>query len=252
MLKKVLLTAATVATMALMTACGGGGGGGCPGGTVQVGPSGACYDHAQLANLFISRAYTDGGVSLAMMKTYTLRNGYIVVTDNFNGNINAIYIDAWNPGQNSYNYMLTASTYYNLINNFNGTYTDWGTGITFEKSVPTSKDLMAMAAMKEAFDIKASAQNIQDQFGLSAERSVDVARLAVQLKNTPAASLTSADVDAVTKELVGSSMAELKSAGAKKAAGDSSDMNALLEKAAAVNGVSVDHANQIINGMFGN
>jgi hypothetical protein len=247
MLKKVLLSVATIASISLVTACGGGGGGGgCASGTVQVGPSGTCYDHAQLASLFVSRAFTDGGVSLSLMKTFTLQNGFIVVTDNFNGNINAINIDRWNPGTNSYNYMLTASTYYQLIDNFNGTYTDFWTGITFEKSAPSSKDLMAMAAMKEAFDIKASAKNIQDQFGLSAERSVEVARLAVQLKNTPAASLTSADVDAVTKELVGSSMSQLKAASGSKV-----EMDALLEKAAAINGVTVDHASQVINGMFG-
>jgi hypothetical protein len=249
MLKKALILVMAVAGLGLITACDGGGysGGGC----VQVGPSGACYDHAQLAYLFVQRAYTDGGVSLNLIKTYTYQDGYIVVQDNYNGSLNAIYIDGWNPGYDTYSYMLTASTFYNLIDNWDGTYTDYWTGITFEKSTPTSKDLMAMSAMKEAIDIKASAKNIQDQFGLSAERSLQVARLAVQVKNTPSASLTDADVDSVTKELVGSSVAQIKSAEIKKATGDSSEMDALIEKAATTNGVSADHMNQIIKDMFG-
>ncbi|QDK46342.1 hypothetical protein DOM22_14790 [Bdellovibrio sp. ZAP7] len=228
-----LVTATTVA----ISACGGGGGGG---GSVSTGN--VYYTHDELAREFVKRAYTDAGVNLTLVKSTTNSAGYIVV--DYHGNTQAVFIDDWAVGQDISSYIYSQKWYdVNYIGN--GYYQD-AAGYVYEETATSSKDLAKVTAMKQAMDINESAKGIQAQFGLSAERSTTLARLAVQLKNNPKSSMTDADYDAYTKEIIGSSYGQLKAAMVKQSQGDYSDVNALVEKAAQANGVGPEQVSQIL------
>jgi hypothetical protein len=240
MKKLVQVGMAAVMTFA-MTACGGGGGGG---GSVSTG--GVYFTHSELAREFVKRAYSDGGVSLTLVKGDTEHSGYVVVNSYYG--LQAVYIDGWTVGNDIRAYMNSQS-WYDVYDIGGGRYQD-NNGFTYEESSVSNKDLSKMAAMKQAFDIDASAKGIQAQFGLSADRSQVLARLAVQLKNNPKASMTDADYDSYAKEIMGSSIGTLKAALAKQAQGDSTDVMALIDKAAQTNGVGPEQVTQILISMI--
>ncbi|WP_413575329.1 hypothetical protein ACLVWU_13530 [Bdellovibrio sp. HCB290] len=234
---KLGLVAATIT----MAACGGGGGGG---GSVSTGS--VYYTHEELANEFVKRAYTDAGVNLTLVKATTNSAGYIVV--DYHGNTQAVYIDDWSVGENIHDYIYSQK-WYDVSYIGNGYYQD-ASGYVYEESTTSNKDLAKITAMKQALDINESAKGIQAQFGLSSERSQTLARLAVQLKNNPKASMTDADYDAYTKEIIGSSYNELKRAMVKQSQGDYSDVGALVEKAAQANGVGPEQVTQILTSLI--
>ena len=223
-----------------LTACGGGSGAG------SVSTGGVYFTHEQLAQEFINRAYTDAGINLTLVKADTNQSGYIVVDSSYG--LQALNIDNWSVGQNISKY-IDATPWYDVTPMGGGMYQD-GDGYIYEEKTASSKDLAKMAALKQGLDIKASAKNIQAQFGLSAERSQVLARLAVQLKNNPKASMTDADYDSYSKEIMGSSITEVKAALVKQAQGDSSDVNALINKAAQTNGVGPEQVTQILNAII--
>ncbi|WP_413558055.1 hypothetical protein [Bdellovibrio sp. HCB209] len=242
-LKSTLKVGLAAATVFAIGACGGGGGGG---GSVSTGN--VYYTHEELANEFVKRAYTDAGINLTLVKANTNSAGYIVV--DYHGNTQAVYIDGWAVGQNIYDYIYSQQ-WHDVAYIGNGYYQD-SSGYVYEESTASSKDLAKMTAMKQALDINESAKGIQAQFGLSAERSQTLARLAVQLKHNPKASMTDADYDAYTKEIIGSSYNELKNAMVKQAQGDYSDVGALIDKAAQVNGVGPEQVTQILTSLIAN
>ena len=227
------------------TACGGGGSG-------SSSTGGVYYTHAQLANEFVNRAYTDAGIDIDLVKTNTLQTDYIVVYDHDYGTYDAYDLSYYNVGEDVLDYINDNEDwfYYDLIPLGNGTYQDAYSGLLFEETGASSKDLEKVAALKQEMIVQKSAKKIEASFGLSADRSREVARLAVQLKQTPKASMTDADYDAFAKELLGSSITQLKSAVTKKMQGDSQAMDSLVAEAAEINGVGPEHMNKIINGLF--
>ena len=237
MIRGAKVTVATLAGVVALTACGGGGSGS---GSVSTG--GVYFTHAQLAAEFVNRAYTDAGITLTLQKTNTQQSGYIVVNDYYG--TQAVYIDGWTVGQNITSY-INSQTWYNVSYIGSNLYQD-AYGYIYSVDSEGTKDLAKMEAIKQGVVLKKSADHIQSQFGLSADRSLAIARLAVYVKNNQD-TLTRSQIDSVVKEISGSSIAELQSAQDKHAQGDDSAVNALISKAAAVNGVGTEHVQQIMS-----
>lgn len=230
-----LFGALVIATsVGFLTACGSGGG--------SVSTGGVYFTHQQLAQEFVKRAYTDAGVNLSLAKVDTQQYGYIVVNSYYG--TQAIYIDGWSVGTDISRYMYSQN-WWDVTYIGGGMYQD-GRGFVYEETAATSKDLAKMTALKQQLDINSSAKGIQEQFGLSADRSQTLARLAVQLKNNPKASMTDADYDSYAKEIMGSSITTLKAALVKQAQGDSSEVADLIQKAAATNGVGPEQVTKIL------
>ncbi|MEK7356350.1 MAG: hypothetical protein AAB250_07865 [Bdellovibrionota bacterium] len=229
----------------LVAACGGGGSGG-------TSTGGVYYTHDQLANEFVARAYGDAGLDLSLAKSTTLQYDYIVVYDYDYDTYDAYYIGTYTVGMNVANYINANSSrmYYDLDYLGGNQYQDWYTGLVFEEGAPTSKDLAKVAAFKQEVRVQKSAKNIQASFGLSEERSREVAKLAVQLADAPKSSMTTQDYDNFSKELLGSSITQFNSAMKKSAEGDAAALSNLLDKAAQVNGVGPEHMNKIVSGLF--
>lgn len=238
-------TALALGAALLVAACGGGGSGG-------TSTGGVYYTHDQLAAEFVNRAYGDAGLDLSLAKSTTLQFDYIVVYDYDYDTYDAYYIGTWAPGVNVGSYINSHSSqnYYDLDYLGGNQYQDWYTGLVFEEGSPTSKDLAKVAAFKQEVRVQKSAKKIQADFGLSENRSREVAKLAVQLADAPKSSMTNSDYDNFSKELLGSSITQFNSAMKKSAEGDASALNNLLDKAAQVNGVGPEHMNKIVSGLF--
>lgn len=113
----------------------------------------------------------------------------------------------------------------------------------------TQKDLAKMTADKQAEVIGRSAGKIQSTLGLSAERSTDIAKIAFQMAKAPKGSLTVADYDNFTKQVLGSTAKEVQSALTKSAQGDNAALEQLIDRAAAANGIGPEHAREIMKMM---
>ncbi|MEK6553621.1 MAG: hypothetical protein AABZ31_00125, partial [Bdellovibrionota bacterium] len=96
-----------------------------------------------------------------------------------------------------------------------------------------------------------ASKTLQAEFGLSAERGNEMAKLAIMLKNTPKETMTDADYDRYSVAGFGSSITEFKAATAKALVGDKADLNALIGKAAVTNGITPEDARGIVSKFSG-
>lgn len=240
-----MLAALVAASALLVAACTGGGG------TTSTG--GVYFTHAELAKEFVYRLNVDKGYDVELVKTNTLQYDYIVVYDYDFGTYDAYYIGSYNVGENLTNYLKNNSYRfsYDLVNNFDGTYYDPDTGKTFEKTQATPKDRMKLAAIKEGLLVAKASKTLQAEFGLSAQRSQELAKLTIMLKNSPKESMTDADYDRYSTAAFGASISEFKAATFKAMAGSKSELNSLIENAAVMNGVTPEDANNIVSKYFG-
>lgn len=246
MFKALKLTVVATSVVALFAACGGGGGGG---GSTSTG--GVYYTHEQLAQAFVNRAYGDAGLDLKLVKTNTLQSNYIVVHDQRYDTYDAYYIGNYNVGENIASYIdrNESKMYYDLDYVGGNMYEDWYTGLHFEETSATSKDLEKAAAFKQGLRVKKSADALKAEFGLSEQRANEVARLAVYVADNKA-KMKDKDFDAFSAQLLGSSITQAKAAHKAQVEGNSKPMADLIAKAAKVNGVGPEHASQIIDELF--
>ncbi|MES2856898.1 MAG: hypothetical protein V4692_13600 [Bdellovibrionota bacterium] len=244
-MKVLKMVLAAVVAAAALTACGGGGSG-------STSTGGVYYTHDQLAQAFVDRAYGDAGIDAKIVKSTTLKYNYVVVYDYDLGTYDAYYLGNYNVGENVYDYIVrnNSSMYYDLDYLGGNVYEDYYTGVQFEETSATSKDLAKVAALKQGLQIKKSSDSLRAEFGLSEKRSQQVARLAAKLAAVPKSSMTDRDYDAFSQELMGSSITQFKSALTKSSQGNSADLNKLVEQAAKVNGVGPEQMNKIVNGLF--
>ncbi|MES2856292.1 MAG: hypothetical protein V4692_10540 [Bdellovibrionota bacterium] len=241
-----------VAVQFSLVACGGGGGSG--GGTPGT-PSKP--DWASLSAEFVARAKADAGLDLKIVKIHTEQPGYIVVLDHSVGGYSAYFLGTYDSGENVADYLASykrhGGWYVRLDqNSMTGIYTDSATGTVFEEVTSTTKDLAKLAALKQGVQLEVSAEALRAEFGLSERRSRQLARLAIKLAERSAKSMSDADYDGFVKEVLGASASEVSTAMQSAAIGNSQPMNALVDKAASVNGVGREHINQILSNLFAN
>jgi hypothetical protein len=241
-----LTTLLLVGMTMLLTACGGGGGGS---GSTSTG--GTYYTHAQLANEFVRRVNSDvSGYDLELVKTYTLQEDYIVVYDWTYRTYDAYYIGHYNVGENLNDYLWDWNDYFFFQLRYDSTwneYVDPVTGIRFEKQEASGKDLAKLKAFKQDFLINKTASSLQDSYGLSESKSVEVARIAYHIQNAPAGSVTNADIDRFAKKITGSTVTEFQE---DFMAGDVAGLNARIETAQEVTGMGPEATQKLLKDMF--
>lgn len=134
-----------------------------------------------------------------------------------------------------------------VTDNGNGTYT--GTdGRLYEISSAGSKDLEKIAGIQEAVQVSSLATQFAGNYGLSEERSFQIAKtVAAFNKVAQTRSMTAQDANHFTQEVMGVDFSELADA----ATGEG-DLNYLIEKAAQINGVSPEHMEQIVGDLINN
>lgn len=230
---KKLFNVIALATLMVLASCGGGGGGSNTSGTVY-------YTHEELAEIFVERLYEDLGYDIELVKANTLQYDYIVVYDYDLGQYDAYYIGNYNVGESLNNYLNAYENkfYYDLLDNFDGTYDGWDDvygWITFEKNqVPGSKNLAKLAAFKEMKDIEKAANKLHNQYGLSIATSNDIARatyaLGQEVLKNGRGSITAAESKSVYKAVLGVDPTLGADAMAAYRAGDKAELNNMLDE----------------------
>ena len=115
----------------------------------------------------------------------------------------------------------------------------------------TNKDTLKRAAAVEQYLVIEMAKQVKGKFGLSAERSLKVAKAANHFrKYATKRALTSEDTNAYATELVGVNFKTIEKAYENTMKGDTSDLQNVLEKAAEKNGVSPEKMGEIMAKMF--
>lgn len=130
-------------------------------------------------------------------------------------------------------------------------YRDRPSGLTFEKITATPKDLAKMSAIKEAHSIQKSAEFLSSEFGLSLNRSKEIASLTNHWKKASKKGMSASETDKFATELLGFSLSRGVSVYKDSLAGDSSSLDSLIEEAAISNDITPEHATGLMTKVFG-
>lgn len=226
-----------------LVSCGGSGGG-------STSTGGTYYTHEQLAQEFVRRVNTDvWNYDIQLVKANTLKYDYIVVYDYYYGSYDAYYIGAYNVGENLTDYLRRYNSYMytDLIPESNNYYLHYNTGTRFEKQEVSSKNLAKMQAIKEQLSVNALADKLKVQYGLSAEKSLDVASFAYKVENSPAGTFKASDYDSFVKELTGSSITEFKN---DIVSGNGRALQQRIDAATEMTGMGSEGVNKLISDFF--
>lgn len=185
-------------------------------------------------------------VNTVLAKRNTIRGGgWVVVTAN--GLAVALNMNGFDRSWNYveyYTYLVSnpGIAYANVVETAPGSNI-WTDGTYFyEATSASAKDLETAAALTEMTRIQFMAQDLAATYGLSDVRSNEMAQLlnrAAQAKVTRG--LTEADLNALTLEAAGASLADLDAAQS-----DAVKAAELLNRAAEINGVSVETMARIL------
>jgi len=122
------------------------------------------------------------------------------------------------------------------------------TGMIFEERNSTNKDLELIGSFLEKKNLQVKAASLEAKFGLSQERSLEVAKLVRNVseirKNR---GVTSKDLDAFSQKLLGFNVDKALKAYEKLAQGEGQSWEALMEKAAQTNDISPESMKEIIS-----
>ncbi|MBD66358.1 MAG: hypothetical protein CME62_14200 [Halobacteriovoraceae bacterium] len=278
-MKKVFL--ATVLSLTLV-ACNGGNGSG----STVTNPNGTTveYSHNELAELFVNNLNLSAEFEVSLVKSSTLQYDFIVIYDATYGTYDAVNISSFTPGVDSaeeYYNNNSARFYYDLIKKpghyeyydewvpetydsfcdcYEGgyyeeksrwiptRYLDPYTNLLFEKTAASSKDLAKIAALKEVAQVEKSAKFLSSEFGLSLDRSKQLARLTAHWKKASKKGMTASEQDAFATEALGFSITQGIQA---VQSADATSLNDLVEQAADTNGITPEHAGALMTKLFG-
>ena len=115
----------------------------------------------------------------------------------------------------------------------------------------TNKDTLKRAAAVEQYLVVEMAKQVKGKFGLSAERSLKVAKAANHFRKfSSKRALTAEDTNAYATEIIGSNFAQITKAYESSMKGDLSSFNAVMEKAAEKNETSPEKMAEIVTKFF--
>lgn len=225
-----------------LVGCGGSGGG-------STSTGGTQYTHEQLANEFVKRVNSDVyGYDLQLVKSNTQQYDYIVVYDHYYRTYDAYYIGAYNVGENMSYYLNSYSSYfYYGLRSEGSVYVDPYTLTRFEKQEVSSKNLAKIQAIKEQLTVSNLADKLKVQYGLSSDKSLDIASFAYKVENSPKGTFKSQDYDSFVKELTGSSITEFKG---DILSGNSTSLEARIQEASKMTGIGPEGVNKLISDLF--
>ncbi|MBF0362538.1 MAG: hypothetical protein HQK49_16080 [Oligoflexia bacterium] len=176
---------------------------------------------------------------------------YCVLYDQLTGQYSAFNLANYYSGMSMGSYLSTAATS-DIINYLDpqagGYYYSWDYNMYFEQTEGSSKDLEKVGAFLEEKKAADMGGKLAAEFGLSEERGIQIAKLSSQWNSLKKKrSLTDADAHAFSKEVIGVDLSTAVNAYKNSLEGNKSDLNSMLEKAAAVNGTTPERMNKIFN-----
>lgn len=244
-MRKLVTNVLAITALATMVSCSGGGSG-------STSTGGSYYTHEELAREFVYRVNSDvQGYDIDLVKDNTLQLDYIVVYDYDYQTYDAYYIGEYNVGENMAQYLYDYEPYffYDLVPESGNYYYDPYTGTRFEKQGLSSKNVGKIKAVEQQLTVNKFADKIKLNYGLSAEKSLDVASFAYKVQKSPAGTYKTADYDAFVKELTGSTISDFK---ADYINGNSESLAQRIEQASQQTGMGTEGVNKFIAEMFAN
>ena len=180
-----------------------------------------------------------------------------------NGLLRAIRYESYDSGLSWWdNWLGTNNFFYGLTDNNDGTYScnsgscyefftlQPGSDIlnmTFEEVMPEPKDLEKVGQILEDIELKRVSNKLVMDYGLSEERSYELAFLAYNWnKMSENRKMTNQDADIFALKAIGSDMKSIIDSVRSNYEGNSETYDQLIEKAGEVNGISPEHMDSII------
>jgi len=121
----------------------------------------------------------------------------------------------------------------------------------FEETESYSHDLESMGAREEQRKLNKIARNISFDYGLSLDRSNDIAKLMFNYKKmTNNRSMTNADLNAISEQLLGASVDDMNDMLQRQIQGDENAYNDFIDRAAYINGTTPEQMNAIIESIL--
>jgi hypothetical protein len=120
-----------------------------------------------------------------------------------------------------------------------------------EENSLTSKDTLKRAAVVEQYLVVEMANQVKSKFGLSAERSLKLAKAANHFrKYASKRALTSEDTNAYAEEIIGADLKSIEKAYERSMKGDLSGLQSVIEKAAQKNETTPEKMAEIVGSLF--
>ena len=241
-------------SMIILTACNGGDSGG-------NGTGSGVYTHKELAERFVYNLNLSDDFAVKLMKDSTEQRDFIVIYDPYTDTYDAINISGYNVNSSATDFYYSASTQFygdlDVIPSYDSPsgwvetqYRDHKTDLYFEKVSASAKDLAKVAALKEVIELDKSAEFLSSEFGLSLDRSKEIARLATHWKKASKKAMTNAEQDSFSTELLGFSITDGKQVIKEASEGNLSGLSELVEAAALKNSISPEHASRLMTKLF--
>ena len=254
-----------ILTTAVFVACNGNGSGS------PAGPVADDMSHNELAKHFVRELNLDAEFEVDLVKKSTKQYDFMVIYDPLTDSYDAINIGSFDPNyDNAVDFYFDNSNanYFNLDKmreyydayssicdcyeeRYRTVYVDPYTGITFEKTSSSSKDLAKLVAIKEAAQVAKTAKFLSSEFGLSLNRGKEIASLTTHWKKASKKGMANSEIDAFSTELLGFSLTSGIDAYKANMDGDSSALENLVEQSASINGISPEHATKLMTKVFG-
>ncbi|MBF0361235.1 MAG: hypothetical protein HQK49_09500 [Oligoflexia bacterium] len=180
---------------------------------------------------------------------------YIVVRQDGTDNYVAYNLDLYKGTMSYYDFYQKAGAtdlISDLVPNGGGTYLSPSTGLIFEESNSTAKDLEKYGAAIESLKLHHKGESLAAEFALSEERGIEIAKMIDHMNTiSKRRALTESDLDVISTKVLGVKSADVQRAYMNKLEGNgSSDLDSLLEKAAKINRTSPEAINYIFNTIF--
>jgi flagellar biosynthesis/type III secretory pathway protein FliH len=123
--------------------------------------------------------------------------------------------------------------------------------LLFSEASLTNKDTLKKAAIVEQYLVVEMSKQVQSKFGLSAGRSLQIAKAANHFrKYSTTRALTAEDTNAYASEIIGTNFKAVGKAFESSLKGDLSSLNSVIDVAAVKNGVSPEKMSQIVTELF--
>lgn len=199
-----------------------------------------------------------GGLKVSFVRHGLKESKYLIIKNEMStgpdapnsfGSISYTAIDMTNYKEDIPLDELDYKSYDNLsFNSTDSTYIHEQSGMIFEETEATSKDLEKVGAFIQDYKNELVADAIGAEFGLSEERSYDVARLVTNWQRLESKrEMTKSDMNLFTNELFGSDFSDVENSLKEYLSGSEESLDKLTEKAASINDISPEHMSEIIS-----
>ena len=120
-------------------------------------------------------------------------------------------------------------------------------GMVFDTNLDSGKDLESLGANVESLGNEELIYNLEENYGLSEKRAASVAKITSSFKKIQnKRSLTDKEMNIYTQKVLGVDYSAGKKALEKHIQGDSADMEAMMERAADMNGTSPEAVTELV------